>query len=58
MPRCPLPASSPLWGLDNVILTPHSAGETRKYEDNLLDILLENLARLWRGDDALVNRQV
>ena len=53
----PLPARSPLWGLDNVILTPHSAGETRKYEDNVLDILLENLARLWRGESALVNRQ-
>ena len=53
----PLPESSPLWSLDNVILTPHSAGETRKYEDNVLDILLENLARLWRGESELVNRQ-
>ena len=54
----PLPESSPLWDLENVILTPHSAGETRKYEDNVLDILLENLARLWRGETTLVNRQI
>ncbi len=54
----PLAGSSPLWDLDNVILTPHTAGETRKYEDNVLDILLENLARLWRGETELVNRQV
>lgn len=53
----PLSESSPLWDLESVILTPHSAGETRKYEDNVLDILLENLARLWRGETALVNRQ-
>ena len=45
----PLSESSPLWGFDNVILTPHTAGETRHYEENVIDILLENLDRLWRG---------
>ena len=52
----PLPATSPLWGLGNVLITPHSAGETRKYEDNLLDILADNLDRLWRGDSSLRNQ--
>lgn len=54
----PLAADSPLWGMANVLLTPHTAGETRAYEDNVIDILLENLARLQRGEAALVNQVV
>jgi phosphoglycerate dehydrogenase-like enzyme len=46
----PLPAASPLWSMPNVLITPHTAGETRAYEDNVIDILLENLDRLWRGE--------
>jgi len=45
----PLSSSSPLWAMSNVLITPHTAGETRAYEDNVIDILLENLDRLWRG---------
>ena len=51
----PLPEASPLWGFDNGIITPHTAGETRRYEDNVIDILLENLDRLWRGETTLRN---
>ena len=51
----PLPESSPLWTLDNLVITPHSAGETRRYEDNVIDLLLENLARQWAGEQALKN---
>ena len=51
----PLAPTSPLWAMANVILTPHTAGETQSYEDNVIDILLENLARQWRGEHALVN---
>jgi phosphoglycerate dehydrogenase-like enzyme len=54
----PLPESSPLWDFDNVLITPHTAGETRRYEDNVLDILLENLERLWRGETELKNQIV
>jgi phosphoglycerate dehydrogenase-like enzyme len=54
----PLPASSPLWTMANVFITPHTAGETRKYEDNVLDILMDNLDRLWRGEKVLRNRIV
>jgi phosphoglycerate dehydrogenase-like enzyme len=46
----PLPAASPLWSLPNVLITPHTAGETRAYEDGVIDILLENLEHLWRGE--------
>jgi len=54
----PLPENSPLWDFDNVIITPHTAGETRQYEDNVIDILLDNLARLWRGETTLRNQIV
>jgi phosphoglycerate dehydrogenase-like enzyme len=42
----------------NVFITPHTAGETRRYEDNVLDILQENLDLLWRGETALRNQIV
>ena len=51
----PLPDESPLWTMPNVLITPHTAGETRRYEDNVIDILLENLDRLWRGETELEN---
>jgi phosphoglycerate dehydrogenase-like enzyme len=52
----PLPEASPLWSMLNVFITPHTAGETRAYEDNVLDILMENLDRLWRGEKTLLNQ--
>ena len=52
----PLPESSPLWTLPNVFVTPHTAGETRAYEDNVLEILVDNLGRLWRGETTLRNQ--
>jgi phosphoglycerate dehydrogenase-like enzyme len=52
----PLSAASPLWTLPQVLITPHTAGETRAYEDNVLDILMENLDRLWRGESTLRNQ--
>ena len=54
----PLVASSPLWDLPNVLVTPHTGGETRHYEDNVLDILEDNLDRMWRGDLTLRNQVV
>lgn len=54
----PLPVASPLWEMQNVIITPHAAGETRQYETKIVDILLENLERLWRGEKELVNEVV
>jgi len=54
----PLAASSPLWDMPNAFVTPHTAGETRKYEDNVLDILQDNLDRLWKGEKTLRNQIV
>ncbi len=54
----PLAPNSPLWGMEHVLITPHTAGETRRYEDNVIEILRDNLQRLWRGDDELRNQIV
>ncbi len=54
----PLDPGSPLWAMPNVLLTPHTAGETSAYEDNVIDILLENLDRLRRGEAGLRNQVV
>lgn len=51
----PLSPASPLWGMEQVLITPHTAGETRRYEANVVDILLDNLARLDRGEAKLRN---
>jgi len=51
----PLPPGSPFWTLPNVVVTPHSAGETRRYETNVIDILIDNLRRLGEGGTALRN---
>jgi len=54
----PLPEASPLWTMPNVLVTPHTGGETHKYEDNVLDMMMENLNRQWRGETALFNQIV
>ena len=54
----PLAPSSPLWGMEHVLITPHTAGETRRYEDNVIEILRDNLGRLWRGEQQLRNQVV
>ena len=54
----PLAPSSPLWDMPHVLITPHTAGETRRYEDNVIEILRDNLARLWRGEQQLRNQVV
>jgi D-2-hydroxyacid dehydrogenase (NADP+) len=54
----PLPAGSPLWAMPHVLITPHSAGETSRYEANVIDLLEDNLARLARGEKNLRNQVV
>ncbi|MCH7739572.1 MAG: D-2-hydroxyacid dehydrogenase [Chloroflexi bacterium] len=54
----PLPPESPIWDLDNAIITPHTGGETQLYEANLLDIMMGNLERLARGETELHNEIV
>jgi phosphoglycerate dehydrogenase-like enzyme len=49
----PLPADSPLWGMENVILTPHIAGFTSHYNDRAADVFAENLRRYLAGQPLL-----
>jgi phosphoglycerate dehydrogenase-like enzyme len=41
----PLPSDSPLWDLDNLLITPHTAGLTDKLWDRHYDLFSENLCR-------------
>jgi len=50
----PLPATSPLWELDNVIMTAHYAGLTPAYDQRALAIFLDNLQR-YRAGQPLQN---
>lgn len=46
----PLPADSPLWDMDNVILTAHYAGRTPRYEERAMAIFMDNLRRYRAGE--------
>lgn len=46
----PLPDDSPLWELQNVVLTPHYSGLTPNYNARVFDIFLDNLGRYLRGE--------
>jgi phosphoglycerate dehydrogenase-like enzyme len=46
----PLDNTSPLWDLDNVIVTPHSAGHSLGNESRVMDLFLENLTRLHQSE--------
>ena len=54
----PLAPDSLLWGMPQALITPHTAGETRRYEDNVIEIMRDNLERLWRGEQQLRNQVV
>jgi phosphoglycerate dehydrogenase-like enzyme len=54
----PLGADSDFWDMENVIITPHTGGETRLYEERVIDILDDNLGLLWSGETALRNHIV
>ncbi|MCB0208367.1 MAG: D-2-hydroxyacid dehydrogenase [Anaerolineae bacterium] len=49
----PLPADSPLWALDNVIISPHVSGFTPHYDARSTDIFAENLRRYLNGEPLL-----
>jgi phosphoglycerate dehydrogenase-like enzyme len=48
-PEEPLPDDSPLWKLNNVILTPHISGITPQYDDRAVELFAENLSRYLSG---------
>jgi phosphoglycerate dehydrogenase-like enzyme len=46
----PLPPESELWGMDNVIISPHIAGGTPRYMELAVDLFCENLRRYLAGE--------
>lgn len=49
----PLPQESELWGLDNVILSPHVSANTPHYQERFAELLCENLRRYLAGEELL-----
>jgi phosphoglycerate dehydrogenase-like enzyme len=46
----PLPADSPLWDMDNVLITAHTSGATPRYWERQADLIADNIRRIQRGD--------
>ena len=49
----PLPETSRLWDLPNVIITPHVAGQSARRIDDMTDFFCENLRRYQTGEPLL-----
>lgn len=49
----PLPKSSPLWGMKNVIITAHYAGYTPYHEGRVVDIFCKNLEAFLKGKNMI-----
>ena len=50
----PLPASSPLWEMENVFVSPHMSGDFQGHKKAMADLFMENFRR-YRAGDPLVN---
>jgi phosphoglycerate dehydrogenase-like enzyme len=51
----PLPANSPFWQLDNVLITPHTAAVTDRLWERHLRLMVDNLKRFLAGE-PLINQ--
>ena len=49
----PLPADSPLWNLENALISPHVAGFTPHYDERAVALFARNLARYAAGEPLL-----
>jgi len=49
----PLPADHPIWALDNVAMTPHTAGASQYRAPRNIARFVDNLGRYRRGEDLL-----
>lgn len=49
----PLPKENELWGMENVIATPHISGASRPYLRRCFEVLAENFRRLVEGEPLL-----
>ena len=51
----PLPPEDPLWGLDNMLITPHATPRVADFQGNSVKALLENIEH-YKRDEPMVNR--
>jgi phosphoglycerate dehydrogenase-like enzyme len=49
----PLPADSPLWGIETCLITPHSSGHSLQKERRVIELLRENARRFAAGEPLL-----
>jgi phosphoglycerate dehydrogenase-like enzyme len=49
----PLPPSSPLWAMDNVLITPHTAAVTERLWERHYRLIVDNLRRFLSGQPLL-----
>jgi glyoxylate/hydroxypyruvate reductase len=49
----PLPADSPLWEMENVLVSPHSGSTSDRENARLTDLFCENLRRFLAGKPLL-----
>jgi phosphoglycerate dehydrogenase-like enzyme len=49
----PLDAESPLWDIENVLLTPHISGAKQGYNDEACEVFVENMRRFVAGRPML-----
>jgi phosphoglycerate dehydrogenase-like enzyme len=49
----PLPPAHPLWGMDNVLITPHASGHSPHSGRRMFELLKENLRRFAAGEPLL-----
>ena len=47
----PLPAGSPLWAMENVLISPHMSGDVVGWKGMLVDLFADNLARYRDGSE-------
>lgn len=52
----PLPENSPLWSMENVLITPHIAGLTPHFQTKFMDIFLKNLESYLSTQTLVVNQ--
>lgn len=52
-PEEPLPADSPLWEMPNVIISPHIAGLSPRYDARAMALFTENIAHHLAGEELL-----
>ena len=49
----PLPADSPLWDMENVLITPHSSGRLKDYAEYTCEVFAENYLAWKRGGELV-----